>query len=207
MEFRSQVGQDQWVCQRLQNKQRGYFVDIGAADGMWLSNTYYLENALNWSGICVEAHPARFADLAKNRKCTTVNKAIYKENGTIEFALSNGIFGVKDDLQFPVTETAETLEAITMEKLLDDNNAPHLIDYISLDTEGNDYNVLLGFPFDRYAVKLWTIEHNAYADGGVLKDKIRALMASKGYVVIPDAEKSHDANIFEDWFVHQDYID
>jgi len=101
---------------------------------------------------------------------------------------------------------ADYVPCMTMDRLLAEYNAPKVIDYVSIDTEGGDYDVLLGFPFDDYEVKLWTIEHNAYQDNGVLKGKIRALMAEKGYTLVPETERSDDVNIFEDWFINEKYL-
>jgi len=50
--YKSQAGQDEWVCKTLNNKVGGYFIDIGATNGFDLSNTYYLEKQLKWNGIC-----------------------------------------------------------------------------------------------------------------------------------------------------------
>jgi FkbM family methyltransferase len=198
IKFRSQVGQDAWVCEKLNYKTEGYFIDIGSADGKWFSNTYYLENELRWTGICVEAFTRRYRSLVKNRRCICVNKAVHNEDGYVNFAKSDGIFGVKENLQFGITkEIKRPYEAITMATLLDTYKSPELIDYISIDTEGNDYNVILGFPFDRYRARLWTIEHNAYADGGLLKEKIRRIMSDNGYKLVPN---NAWASTFEDWF-------
>lgn len=201
-EFKSQVGQDKWVCGMLDYKRNGFFVDIGAADGEWLSNTLYLEKELGWTGICVEADKGRYDKLAERRSCACINKAVGKEDGIAEFALSGDILGVKDNLQFPVTGSAGWDTTITLATLLREHDAPKVIDYISLDTEGNDYDVLMGFPFNEYEVLLWTIEHNAYADGGVLRDKIRLLMAEKGYILSLHAQIDENVRIFEDWYIN-----
>ena len=63
--FQSQVGQDEWVVSFFSSKGDGYFLDIGAHNGVDLSNTYYLEKELQWNGICVEADPYIFEDLRK----------------------------------------------------------------------------------------------------------------------------------------------
>jgi FkbM family methyltransferase len=203
--FHSQVGQDNWVCEKLKYKKDGFFIDVGACDGIWYSNTHYLEKQLNWNGICVEADILKFNELLVNRTCTCVNKAVYRYSGSVEFARSNEIFGVKKDLQFPITPGTECIvETISMEDLLDHYGSPKLIDYISLDTEGGDYDVLLGFPFNRYDVKLWTIEHNAYADGGVLRESIRGIMLSNGYKVVKNTPAN--VEIFEDWFINDKYV-
>ena len=64
MKYYSQNYQDYWVYTELNNYKNGYFVDIGAANGIFISNTYFLEKNLNWNGICVEPNkyllPDRF---------------------------------------------------------------------------------------------------------------------------------------------------
>lgn len=206
MEFVSQAGQDKWVCDKLKNKANGYFIDIGAGDGCTINNSYYLEKELGWTGVCVEANKERFDKLVQNRKCICINKAIYKENILSEFAIGGGIYGIKEALQVPIDKYGvDFIESITMSQLMQNNNVPHIIEYISLDTEGNDFNVLLGFPFEEYEVLLWTIEHNAYLDNGFLKYKIREIMTKNGYMIVPDKSKSYDANSFEDWFINEKY--
>jgi hypothetical protein len=69
----SQAGQDRWVVDTLGDRP-GYFVDVGAYDGIQTSNTYALELA-GWDGICIEASPAVAAACASNRRCHTVAKA------------------------------------------------------------------------------------------------------------------------------------
>ena len=66
MKYYSQAGQDQWVHNIVGDK--GFFVDIGAYDGVQTSNTYALE-LLGWDGICVEGHPLYFAACQKQRQC------------------------------------------------------------------------------------------------------------------------------------------
>jgi hypothetical protein len=55
----SQIGQDLEVLRKYKNKYNGYFVDIGASDGIIYSNTYLLEKRYGWKGICVEPLPSK----------------------------------------------------------------------------------------------------------------------------------------------------
>lgn len=215
MGFVSQVGQDKWVCEKLNYLTKGYFVDIGASNGVLINNSFYLEKELGWSGICVEIQDELFAELCKHRNCICVRKGIYSHNGVAEFMHVGSVYGVKSSLQYDnVLGSGDEINVITMKTLLDYHGAPKVIDYISLDTTGNDYHVLLGFPFDEREVKLWTIEHNAYLDGGAVKEQIRALMLAKGYALVSDEEKHvyplgtpiPEVNDFEDWFYHPKYI-
>ena len=50
----SQFKQDLHVLESYNYKKNGYFIEIGASDGIRLSNTYLLETKYNWKGICVE---------------------------------------------------------------------------------------------------------------------------------------------------------
>lgn len=68
----SQLNQDINVLKFYKNAKNKYFVDIGASDGIELSNTYLLEKEYNWKGICVEPIPYRFNDLCNNRKKITL---------------------------------------------------------------------------------------------------------------------------------------
>lgn len=58
----SQIGQDIEVLKFYNNKHRGFFIEIGASDGITLSNTYLLEKNYNWKGI-----PEHFLRLCANR--------------------------------------------------------------------------------------------------------------------------------------------
>jgi FkbM family methyltransferase len=186
----SQVGQDKWVCETLNYKRFGYFLDIGAFDGIQISNTYYLERYLLWDGICVEAGKDNFQNLVNNRLCKCINKAVWSSNGIVGFNENWTVGGIE--------QGGYEIESITIDKLLRDNNCPKDIDYISLDVEGAEYDVLTCFPFGEYKVKLWTIEHNAFSDEGVMRDKIRSLMDLNGYRLVTSPE-------FEDWYVDKHF--
>lgn len=63
-QFYSQAGQDKYLIENIyKNKEKGFFIDIGAHDGITYSNTYYLEKELGWSGICIEPNPKIYKQL------------------------------------------------------------------------------------------------------------------------------------------------
>jgi FkbM family methyltransferase len=183
--FSSQVGQDEWVCKMLNYKPYGYFVDIGANDGITINNTYCLEKELNWRGLCVEPSTRQFNKLLENRSCTCINKAVAGENGTVRFK------EIEDDVYAGViSDSGYEIEAITLEKLLTDYNAPKDIDYISIDVEGTEYEIIKDFPFGKYRVKLWTIEHNQS------RDNIRRRMVNNGYSFVLAKKVDHDEGFY-----------
>ena len=72
-------------------KKNGYFIEIGAYDGIAISNTYALERQLGWKGICVEPLPTRFADLVTNRTANCCDLAVYHTTGlNVSFDIAGG---------------------------------------------------------------------------------------------------------------------
>jgi len=198
--FKSQAGQDKWVCKFFNYKRDGYFIELGGYDGVTFSNTYFLEKELNWQGIIVEASQSLFPLVENSRDCICVNKAIYKENTTVKFHTSKWDGNINENGK-------ETIEAITPKTLLEQNNSPKIIDYISLDIEGGELDVLNSFPFNEYEVILWTIEHNIKDIGPEYKNKLFSVMNANGFVRIrEDVPCGPNGQPFEDWYVHPKYM-
>ena len=85
MKFYSQFQQDKFIYENfLKNKQKGYFVDIGAYDGECDSNSLFFEN-LGWEGICIEPNPEMFKKLQDTRKCTCLPYAVSDKNEITQF--------------------------------------------------------------------------------------------------------------------------
>ena len=88
--YYSQAGQDKFVSECLfENIQKGTFVDIGANDGVKLSNTLHFENK-GWNGLAIEPHPKVYKKLISNRNCTCLNLGIASEEGTKLFRSIDG---------------------------------------------------------------------------------------------------------------------
>src|SRR5271154_2832757 len=81
MTYYSQYKQDYWVDRLLKRREKGIFLDIGANDGVSISNTYFFEQSRGWEGICVEPIPDVYARLVNNRKCQTINACISDKAG------------------------------------------------------------------------------------------------------------------------------
>ena len=84
--FFSQAGQDKIIKNYFfQNKTNGFFIEIGAYDGIIGSNCYHFEKFLNWEGIAIEPSSIQYNKLKNNRTCKTINKAISNEIKDVEF--------------------------------------------------------------------------------------------------------------------------
>ena len=158
----SQVGQDYWVYGEVFNEMKsGYFLDIGAHDGVGLSNTFLLETRYRWKGLCIEANPETYSDLKRNRTCLCINACVDSEESTVTFALRGVMEGIvsgdcdnNDSAGFRTVE----IKAMSLSEILLEHDAPQVIDYLSIDIEGAEDRALLSFPFSHFTFNCITIE-------------------------------------------------
>jgi FkbM family methyltransferase len=194
--------QDMKVLEFYRNKTNGYFVEVGASDGIQLSNTYLLETKYGWKGVCCEPLPSKFDALVQNRPhCVCVKDAVYDQTGlNVTFDISHrsdmlsGITQHIDKHRSTVDEnkTTITVSTITLLDVLDQAKAPAFIEYLSLDTEGSEYEILKAFDFSRYTFGLIDVEHN-YIEPR--RTHLRELLLRNGYEYLGE-------NQFDDRYKH-----
>lgn len=184
----SQLGQDLWVLEKTGYKRNGFFVEFGATDGVLLSNSWLLETEFGWQGICAEPNPKLFAKLRENRQCKTSEACItglsgkkvnfiYADvyGGSAEYA-NNDAHGSKREAYRAMGQVS-TIVGVSLNDFLQQNGAPKDIDYLSVDTEGSEFEILEKFPFDQWNIRLLTVEHNFTQR----RADIRALLEANGY--------------------------
>lgn len=185
--YYSQIAQDAWVHSVLGDKKGpGFFVELGACDGIEYSNTLFFERQLGWKGVCIEPNTDYFVQLQKNRRCHVSNALISDVSGVEKmFAMAGMAGGILDTSVGPFTHGATTAInkkiTTTLATVLDSVGAPSVIDYLSLDVEGHELAILSTFPFDRYQFRCVTVEHNAPHVGPAMQQQIRALLTANGY--------------------------
>ena len=202
---KSQLRQDLFVLFVTNFKQNGYFIEAGASDGITFSNTFTLEKNFNWNGILIEPGTYWKESLNKNRTCHICYKVIWKENSSILFnevqnkpTLSHISSVNPNSWMFDInqeTKSQYVVQSITLLDLLDYYNAPNIIDYLSLDTEGSEYNILSSFNFETYDIKIMTIEHN-YSPN---REKIFDLLQDKYTRVLTEVSGK------EDWYIKKQF--
>jgi hypothetical protein len=185
--FCSQGCQDRWVVfEVFPGVRKGYFVDLGSADGVLHSNSKTLEE-LGWEGICIDPFPKNMA----SRRCTVFTHPVDSSGGKrVRFRNAGGIGGIEEHLgvlkglaqQFPAVE----LETRTLTDILAQANAPSYIHYMSIDIEGAELEALKGLDFSRYRFGALTIEHNFEEPK---RTRIRALLESKGYKLVRSVDQ------------------
>lgn len=197
--YKSQAEQDKWVEEITKGKHHGFFVEVGAYDGVVSSNTYYLEQVLGWKGICIEASPHYFQSLVRNRPLSTnVNIAVMPYTGVCSFG----------DME--VVDVGEPVPCDTLSNILQKCNAPEIIDYVSLDIEGGEIGAIESFDWSAYRINTMTVEHNLYIHGPSQKDDIYRLLTSQGYIRVREDVLCLDPSFymqpFEDWYAHRDFL-
>lgn len=194
VEYKSQVGQDKCVIEEIfKGMTNGYFVDIGAADGLLCSNTYVLEKEYQWDGLCIEPNSVSFEKLKLTRKCDLDNSFVLDDRGgEIDF---HEYIGSVHQLLFSsmnphapyannphVVEQVRKVKPVPLAEVLSKHNLSNVIHYMSIDVEGAEYDLIHNFfvkcqgkvPPDpaTKAVMCLSIEHNFRPD----REKIRELL-------------------------------
>lgn len=198
--FYAELGQDAFVLEMLKEKRCGYFVEFGAMTGKMYSNTYILEKEFDWQGIVSEPNPRFHKELFENRSCIIDNRAVYNKTGAqVNFVCrEHGYSGLTDSKQKYDGHEIIQVESVTLSDLLSAHDPPDNIDYISIDTEGTELEILQTFDFSKYRVSVWTIEHNYHEDRRL---SIQRIMAENGYVHV-----KADQSRYDDWFVDKNLI-
>ncbi len=194
---RSQLRQDLFALTRVDFKSGGYFLEFGATNGVELNNTWLMEKKFGWSGILAEPARGWHDDLKANRECVIDTRCVWKSSG--------------ESLQFVETPRGENsaistfvkpsrklrgqnykVETVSLNDLLEQHQAPAVIDYASIDTEGSEFDILNAFDFDRWSFRVMTVEHNFAPQ----REDIQALLSAKGYTRILES-----VSRFDDWYV------
>ena len=188
MTYHSEAGQDVWLEENVfRGRRNGVFFEAGALDGILHSNSLFFERERGWSGLLVEANPSLISHLCANRPNSGVFPgALWSEKGYSHFEqINGGLFGwsgllvARDDATLKKVRTHIPVNArpivgvptYTLEYVLDYAGMKS-IDYLSLDIEGAELEVLKDFPFPKYDIDVIGVEDNA-GDNIALADLLR----------------------------------
>lgn len=209
--YNSQVGQDSWVHSILGNKKNGYFIELGAADGTEYSNSLFFEKTLGWNGLCIEPNPIYQNDLKKSRNCTLSFDCISDEdNKSVKFTMCDLASGIQDTAG-PFTKGNNIIYKTTkkLDTLLNELNAPLVIDYLSLDVEGHEYEIIKNFDFIKYRFNCITVEHNEPHVGPLMRNKLRIILEANGYIFVKgnDDLLGWNHGPIDDFYIHSSLKD
>lgn len=177
------MGQSDKIRGILKDKKNGVFLEVGALDGETRSNTLYFERFLNWTGLLIEPDPLNFAQLlTKNRRAwvspTCLSVKPYPEIALFEQNSNMGKLAWLDSEKKSERNVIK-VQCFPLYTYLLALNMTH-IDYLSIDVEGAELEVLKNLPFQRLSIQTLSVEF-AHVPGG--KDAIAEYMLSQDYVI------------------------
>lgn len=199
-EYYSQCGQDRFVHDRFfKNMRNGVFIDIGAHDGVRLSNTYFFEKELGWTGICFEPIPEVFEQLKNNRRSLCVQGCVSNENVDKLFlnvvGPSSMLSGILEKYEEPHLKRIQleiaqlggycdyfNVHCYLLNDILEAEGISH-VHFLSLDTEGGELDILKSIDFAKYQIDVITVENN-YNDPRLL-----SVMQERGFLYVTNLEQ------------------
>lgn len=196
--YYSQDNQDKFLEENIfKGYKNGIFVDVGAHDGISLNNTLYFENNHNWSGINIEPIKTVYDKLIDNRpKCNNLNVAVCNNDGTTEFICNTGytemISGIKntfdirhyrrlyiENQKMGGKTNVIVVNTLKLETIFDKFNTRH-INYLSIDVEGGEFEVIKSINFDKVFIDVIGFENN-YNDTSI---PIVEYLSNRNFVII-----------------------
>ena len=160
----------------------GFYVELGANDGVSQSNTYKLQYSFGWHGLLIEPSPIQYAQCVENRNFGVAPSIVCAACVPFEYLDEfvpieySNLMSIALGLEVPDEQVMAHAElgasflpskhhrhrfgaqARTLTAILAEVNAPSIIDLISLDVEGNELAVLRGLDFQRYSPRAILVE-------------------------------------------------
>lgn len=163
----SQNNEEAYIVHHFQSV-NGTFLDLGAFDGILLSNTRRLME-LGWRGICFEPNPEIFERLADNcmqfKDVLCYEMAIGEMDGTFKMQMNDTYYSTLKESELERWKTTdfkfveEEVEVICFDTFM--KTSPYqYFDFISIDCEGVDYEVLTQIDLDKVKCNMVCVEHN-----------------------------------------------
>ena len=181
--YYSQYRQDKLIHETyFQGVKNGVFVDIGAYDGIILSNTLFFEKELGWTGLCIEPIPEVFAQLKENRTCKCIqgcisnlckNELLFRAaSSSVCTEMLSGLAKTYDPVRYQiltheVNKTGGNLQILhvycfLVNDLLKNNNIPH-VNFLSINTAGGEYEIIESIDYDRFTIDVISVD-DSYDD-------------------------------------------
>ena len=168
----SQADQEWFIYHNyFRHKVGGWYLDLGSNEPFSISNTLFFDKCLGWKGLCIEPS-GNFADDYAKRSCKWVQTCVLgkKQKARLENPSRPELSGV-------IPDEANGLQCYTMSEILDAHNITESFDFVSLDIEGAEEQVLQCMDFERVNALVWTIEVNK-----VDRFHVDELMRRAGYL-------------------------
>jgi FkbM family methyltransferase len=164
---------DKQIIDIIRPREGGYFIELGANDGVRQSNTYVLQYLYNWTGILIEPNPKHYYNCIKNRSFR--NRPHFVAAACVPFGYKEKFVEMADAdlMSISFGLHVNNLDALaharkgallahnecvicmygaiarSLQSIIDECGEPAKIDFLSIDVEGNEAAVLKGIDFNR----------------------------------------------------------
>lgn len=175
---KSETGQDFFALTANKFKTKGTFLEFGAYDGVNFSNTYLLEKRFGWTGVLIDPVPSHFESIKLNRKCKCIHAAVtaeYESFVNISESPASNLSKIADKKGH--FNKIHKVPAFTLTEILDEFFQAKKLDFLSIDTEGNDLEILQSINLNNYVINAICVEHN----NRIGSEKIINHLESSGY--------------------------
>ena len=190
------------MIKKVSPQTTAYFVEIGANDGKYLSNTFTLENTFGWNGLLSEVNSSLTHTLFLNRPKSKIDvravdeisgvKKVFNQSKNSEYSALEGVS--VQAAQF-IDSISEVVETVNLTDLLEEFKSPKCIDFLSIDTEGNEFDILKGLNFNLFKFNYIAVEVSRN------QEEITEILGSNGYVRILE-----EVSLWDQWWVSQDVM-
>ena len=190
--YYAQEGED-IILSRLMDKEKGFFIDIGAHHPFRFSNTYLFYKK-GWRGINIDPLPGttKLFNLVRRRDIN-IQCGVAKESGMLTYYCFNepalNTFDkeeakFKNDLpDYFIQETID-IPVEPLWKILDGLSLPPRIDFMSVDVEGMEMDVLMSNNWDRYRPEFLVVEQLRLDVQGIMKTDVYRFLQSADYKLV-----------------------
>jgi Methyltransferase FkbM domain len=203
---KSQIFQDVFAMYCNKGNGSKFFVEFGATDGYSLSNSWMLEKFFSWNGILCEPGRTWHHKLKANRSCVIDERCVWSKTGEVltfneaevaELSTIEHFNNLDHHSEERKNGLVYDVDTISLNELLDFHNAPHEIHYMSVDTEGSEFEILSSFDFTKHTVNVLSVEHNFTEN----RQAIYELLTKNGFErVFPTLSR------FDDWYVRRELV-
>jgi hypothetical protein len=179
----------------------GFYVDVGANDAIHYSNTLFFDLCLGWKGLCIEPNPIYHEGYSQFRTCTVVPRCVFSKRKNLTMEIGQGtywgarghIVGEGSTIQnwkLKKHSHVVNVECWTLEEILQTNGVDKNthIDFMDVDIESQEVNVMSAFPFSQFNIGLITIESNH-----INSRRMSEIMTSGGFIQSPHYNIGPDA--------------
>ena len=193
-----QLMQDLFVDYIL-DKDQGFFIEIGACDGLVHSNTYWLEKKRNWKGILCEPSEFWIQKLKKNRSKSIIEtKPIFNNSKKkVNFNIKKGGRSFISHKNETENNNIKQLDSISINELISNYNVVE-IDYLSIDTEGSEFEIIKDLNFKKFKPSIITVEHNY---DKLKRNQLFCLLKKNNYTRV-----FKSISRFDDWYVDNNIL-